>query len=152
MKKPLRIRGLSGFAREISRMLLRAEDAILDEVLRLRVRRGIDLVERILAQSRIEVDDLAPSQRKAYTFLKRAAAPAQVVPFLAPEPARPVAGRYHDLAALWDGVNARYFESQMQPATLRWSQRASLRRLGFWDFGRDHIVISRSLDHPAVPA
>jgi hypothetical protein len=60
-------------------------------------------------------------------------------------------GHFHDLDAAFARVNAAYFEGAMQRPTLRWSRRASERKLGHYDFTRDEVVLSVRLDAPDVP-
>ncbi|MBL8992461.1 MAG: hypothetical protein JNM63_03920 [Spirochaetia bacterium] len=49
-------------------------------------------------------------------------------------------------------MNEIYFQGTQRPAWLGWTSRPSLRRLGFYDPAGDRIAISKSLDHPSVPA
>jgi len=62
------------------------------------------------------------------------------------------AGCHHDLAPLFTSLNRRYFDSSLPQPRLGWSQRAWRSQLGSFDPTLNQIVLSRQLDHPAVPA
>lgn len=59
-------------------------------------------------------------------------------------------GVYRDLAAAFDRVNAAYFHNRMPRPALTWSALFTGRKFGHYDFVRDTVMISRTLDHPAV--
>jgi len=60
-------------------------------------------------------------------------------------------GVAHDLTSLFDEVNAAYFGGEMTTPRLAWSDRLTLRRLGYFEPHRDRVVVSRTLDSPRVP-
>ena len=64
---------------------------------------------------------------------------------------RPPAGRVHDLDALFDSLNERYFDAALRKPRLGWSLRASRRTMGNYDRAHDAIVINRKLDDREVP-
>lgn len=64
---------------------------------------------------------------------------------------RPPQGDIFDLQELFNQLNARYFDDQIQVAHLGWSLRRSRRVLGHYDSTHRAIVINRRLDHPLVP-
>lgn len=64
---------------------------------------------------------------------------------------RPPLGRAHDLDALFDELNERYFGNALRKPRLGWSPKASHRKMGHYDRAHDAIVISRKLDDPQVP-
>ncbi len=66
--------------------------------------------------------------------------------------ARLTRGAHHDLAAARARVAERYFGGAPPETRLRWSKRTSRRKLGYYDFTRREIVISRALDAAEVPA
>lgn len=65
---------------------------------------------------------------------------------------RPPAGRVHDLDALFDSLNERYFDAALRKPRLGWSVRASRRTMGNYDRAHDAIVVNRKLDDRDVPS
>lgn len=61
-------------------------------------------------------------------------------------------GRHYSLDAIFDQVNARYFEGRMARPTLAWSKSSSRTHWGHWDAAHQTIVLSRALDAAEVPA
>lgn len=143
--------GFTAFAKQVSRLLLASADPGRRRELQSRMVRSLQLVDRILLTRHLSLEHLTPGTQRAYLFVKHAAGilPGQSLHSV---PVCGTNGHYHDLLACWKMVNEGYFQGAMVPKSVRWSQRASFQRLGFWDPGRDHIVISKSLDHPSVPA
>lgn len=60
-------------------------------------------------------------------------------------------GRHYDLTEVFDAVNRRFFEAQMERPDLGWSLRVSRTILGHFDPSHNAIVLSRILDGPKVP-
>jgi len=60
-------------------------------------------------------------------------------------------GLYHDLAASFDRVNARYFNGGLDRPRLVWSRIFTVRKFGHYDHARDTVMVSMSLDGKAVP-
>jgi predicted metal-dependent hydrolase len=60
-------------------------------------------------------------------------------------------GAHYDLERLFDRVNRRHFDGELQKPTLSWSPRRTRRILGHHDPVHDTIVISKTLDSPEVP-
>lgn len=58
----------------------------------------------------------------------------------------------HDLEASFERVNEAYFGGAMPRPVLRWSGRETWRKFGHFDFLRDELVLSSSLDDDDVPA
>jgi hypothetical protein len=61
------------------------------------------------------------------------------------------AGAHHDLAPLFQAINARYFEGSLAQPRLGWSKRVWRTQLGCFDPALGQILINRQLDQPAVP-
>jgi hypothetical protein len=61
------------------------------------------------------------------------------------------AGETHDLEAAFARVNARCFDGAMERPQLAWTRRPTVRVFGHYNFARDRVTLSRSLDHPEVP-
>ncbi|MGD0962827.1 MAG: SprT-like domain-containing protein [Candidatus Acidiferrales bacterium] len=61
------------------------------------------------------------------------------------------AGAHHDLAPLFDVLNARYFENALPRPRLGWSARAWRSQLGCFDPALHQIVLNRQLDSNATP-
>ena len=62
-----------------------------------------------------------------------------------------VAGRHHDLAAIYCSLNERYFGRRVEIGRVGWGLRASWRRLGHYDCLHQTITVSPVLDSPSVP-
>lgn len=60
-------------------------------------------------------------------------------------------GRHFHLGALFDRLNATYFDGTLSRPALTWSARTSRYTLGRYDSVRDSIVINRMLDAVDVP-
>jgi predicted metal-dependent hydrolase len=60
-------------------------------------------------------------------------------------------GKYFDLAVIFNRLNSRYFNNELQISTIGWSQKKSYTRLGFYDKTRELIVISKIFDTSLVP-
>jgi hypothetical protein len=60
-------------------------------------------------------------------------------------------GRHFDLTALYDQINAEYFDSNLKRVNLGWSLRKSRRILGHFDPSHQSITISRLFDDVHVP-
>ncbi|MBX9603877.1 MAG: M48 family metallopeptidase [Bryobacteraceae bacterium] len=60
-------------------------------------------------------------------------------------------GQHHDLEALFEDLNFRYFHGLMARPALGWSVRESRSILGHYDPAHHAIVLSRALDRPGVP-
>ncbi len=65
--------------------------------------------------------------------------------------AEDAAGRVHDLAESFERVNKTYFEGSVPRPKLIWSRKLTKRKFGHYDFLRDTVMISRSLDRESVP-
>jgi hypothetical protein len=61
-------------------------------------------------------------------------------------------GKIYDLDKLFNEVNGRYFNSEIERPVLSWSQRNSRRVLGHHDSIHGAIIISRSLDSLKTPS
>jgi predicted metal-dependent hydrolase len=60
-------------------------------------------------------------------------------------------GHFYDLDAIFEELNTRFFHGLMARPRMSWSQTKTRRILGHYDPAHNAIVISRILDHPAVP-
>ena len=60
-------------------------------------------------------------------------------------------GATHDLNAVFERVNARWFDGALPRPILTWGRAPTLHRFGSYEPARDRVVISRSLDRPDVP-
>jgi hypothetical protein len=61
------------------------------------------------------------------------------------------AGSHHDLEALFDRLNSRYFGAALAQPRLGWSARTWRTQLGCFDPALNQIVMNRQLDNGAVP-
>lgn len=61
-------------------------------------------------------------------------------------------GMGHDLADSFDRVNATYFGGSMPRPRLTWNQSITTHKFGHYNYSTDTVMISRTLDHLAVPA
>jgi hypothetical protein len=62
------------------------------------------------------------------------------------------AGAHYDLIEVFDRVNREYFHGRMNKPRLRWIPTLTRNVFGHYDFVRDLLSISRTLDHPSVQA
>jgi hypothetical protein len=60
-------------------------------------------------------------------------------------------GRHFDLEKLFEELNARYFDGELQRPHIGWSNRNWRRQFGCYDPGPNHILLNRSMDRPGVP-
>jgi hypothetical protein len=68
-----------------------------------------------------------------------------------PRRRRGARGRIYDLKQLFGELNMEYFGNALRQPGLSWTERASKRVLGRYEFDEDVIVLSRWLDSPDVP-
>lgn len=67
-----------------------------------------------------------------------------------PDDAATAVGRHYDLDAVFARVNDSLFAGAMQRPQLVWTRRETLRTFGHYQFVRDRLTISKSLDSPDV--
>ncbi len=60
-------------------------------------------------------------------------------------------GDHHDLVALFEQLNEKYFSGQLERPHIAWSSRAWRRQFGCYDPGPNQIVLNRRMDRPGVP-
>jgi hypothetical protein len=60
-------------------------------------------------------------------------------------------GKTYDLGTLFSDLNERYFKHKVERPVLSWSSRPTRRVLGHHDHVHGAIIISRTLDNPAIP-
>jgi len=60
-------------------------------------------------------------------------------------------GQHYDLAAVFDRVNAAYFDGALSPPRLTWNKTLTHRKFGHYQFNTDTVMLSLSLDDAAVP-
>src|SRR5438105_766574 len=61
------------------------------------------------------------------------------------------AGRHHNLEAIFEELNARFFDGMMGRPLLGWSRRLSRSMLGHFDPSHNAIIISRIFDTAKLP-
>lgn len=66
------------------------------------------------------------------------------------KPIAPPRGQVHDLDAIFDDLNFRYFHGLMAQPAIGWSLRVSRATLGHYDPAHHVIVLNKLLDRPAV--
>jgi hypothetical protein len=64
---------------------------------------------------------------------------------------KPARGHVYDLDIIFQELNTRFFHGLMAQPRMSWSQARTRRILGHYDPAHNAIVISRILDHPAMP-
>jgi hypothetical protein len=62
-----------------------------------------------------------------------------------------ITGTHYNLHDSFHRVNVTYFHNGMEKPVLTWSTRKAKRTLGKYDPQRDAVIISRTLDSPAIP-
>jgi hypothetical protein len=60
-------------------------------------------------------------------------------------------GEHFDLGKLFDELNGKYFEGQLQRPHIGWSTRSWRRQFGCYDPGPNQILLNRRMDRPGVP-
>lgn len=60
-------------------------------------------------------------------------------------------GRHFDLTALFDRLNAKYFQGLLQRPHIGWSTRTWRRQFGCYDPGPNQILLNRRMDRPNIP-
>jgi hypothetical protein len=60
-------------------------------------------------------------------------------------------GEHFDLRRLFEELNARYFQGQLERPYIGWSARGWRRQFGCYDPGPNQILLNRRMDHPRVP-
>ncbi len=60
-------------------------------------------------------------------------------------------GRYYDLEAIFEDLNARFFGGMMARPNMSWSQVRARNLLGHYDPAHNAIIVSAIFDHPRVP-
>jgi len=60
-------------------------------------------------------------------------------------------GQYHNLNTLFQEINQQYFKNRCPQPKLKWGTRFTRRKYGMYLPSTDTIVLSLSLDQPAVP-
>jgi len=60
-------------------------------------------------------------------------------------------GRTYDLEAVFEDLNARFFNGLLARPQMTWSRNHSRNSLGHYDPAHNAIVVSRIFDHPRVP-
>lgn len=63
----------------------------------------------------------------------------------------PPQGRHHDLVALFDDLNQKYFSGGLTRPHIGWSTRSWRRQFGCYDPGPNQIILNRRMDRPGVP-
>jgi hypothetical protein len=66
-------------------------------------------------------------------------------------PAEAGRGRHHDLEEVFERVNEEYFGGRLERPILTWSRAITRRKLGHYQPSRDTVMISSTLDDPAIP-
>ncbi len=75
----------------------------------------------------------------------------EIESFASPPPL-PAKGRAYDLDQSFNRVNRHYFGGLISRPKLAWSRTLTMRRFGYYQPSRDTLMVSLSLDDPAVPA
>ena len=60
-------------------------------------------------------------------------------------------GAFYDLAEIFNHVNAQFFDGRMARPRLAWSRSFTGRKFGHYDFLRDTVMVTSSLDRPDIP-
>jgi len=65
--------------------------------------------------------------------------------------ATPTLGRHNDLEAVFERVNAAYFNGGLARPVLTWNAAITRRKVGHYEPATDTVMLSLTLDGPAVP-
>jgi len=63
----------------------------------------------------------------------------------------PTLGRHNDLEAVFERVNAAYFDGGLARPVLTWNAAITRRKVGHYEPATDTVMLSLTLDGPAVP-
>jgi len=66
-------------------------------------------------------------------------------------PQIPPQGRHHDLTALFDRLNQKYFSGELTRPDIGWSTRSWRRQFGCYDPGPNQIILNCRMDRLSVP-
>ncbi len=98
------------------------------------------------------VPELFRARYRRFAGRKEIAAKAQLVGQIrGRKRLQPPAGRHHDLEAIFEDLNRRFFHGLMARPDLGWAPRAARRHLGHYDPAHNAILISRVFDSSRVP-
>ncbi|MGH9533668.1 MAG: SprT-like domain-containing protein [Terriglobales bacterium] len=98
------------------------------------------------------VPDLFRARYRRFAGRREIAAKAQLVGQIrGRKRLSPPQGRHHDLEAIFEELNQRFFHGLMARPALGWAPQAARRHLGHYDPAHNAILISRVFDSPGVP-
>src|SRR5258705_1825797 len=60
-------------------------------------------------------------------------------------------GAHHDLTAIFEKLNEKYFSPELERPHIAWSSRTWRRQFGCYDPGPNQIVLNRRMDRQGVP-
>jgi Protein of unknown function DUF45 len=60
-------------------------------------------------------------------------------------------GQHHDLSAMFERLNLKYFEGKLERPHIGWSTRSWRRQFGCYDPGPNQIVLNRRMDRRLIP-
>ncbi|HMI51738.1 MAG TPA: SprT-like domain-containing protein [Candidatus Saccharimonadales bacterium] len=60
-------------------------------------------------------------------------------------------GAHYDLHKLFDELNQKYFQGQLQRPHIGWSSKSWRRQFGCYDPGPNQILLNRRMDRPGIP-
>ena len=60
-------------------------------------------------------------------------------------------GAHYDLHKLFDELNRKYFQGQLQRPHIGWSTKTWRRQFGCYDPGPNQILLNRRMDRPGIP-
>jgi hypothetical protein len=60
-------------------------------------------------------------------------------------------GQHYDLHKLFDELNVKYFEGQLNRPNIGWSTKSWRRQFGCYDPGPNQILLNRRMDKPGIP-
>jgi predicted metal-dependent hydrolase len=60
-------------------------------------------------------------------------------------------GQVYDLDAIFQRVNAQYFQGQLERPRLTWNQTLTHHKFGHYQPTTDTLMVSITLDHPEIP-
>ncbi len=61
------------------------------------------------------------------------------------------AGKYHNLKDIFIQINKEYFNGDLKIPVIGWSRKPSTRRLGYFDYRRNRLIVSSFLDNNIFP-
>lgn len=109
------------------------------------------ILESLVLAARHAKQPSALSQIRAYADGPEFMLHSQQLTSIGLHPSSQAVGIHQDLQQIFERVNARYFDNQLNQPQLSWSQSLTYRKYGHYQPSTDSLMLSASLDNPKIP-